>query len=373
MIPENAPALKGKKVVVGLSGGVDSAVAALLLRRAGAQVQGVFMKNWEDDDTAAACHDKQDLISAAAAAAALDIPLEVVNFAAEYRQKVFAPFLRELQRGRTPNPDVLCNSEIKFAAFHRYAAGIGAAAVATGHYARAAQTADGWQLRKAEDSAKDQTYFLHRLSAAQLAYSLFPLGGHHKADVREMARAAGLANWQRKDSTGLCFIGERDFNAFIARYLPDSPGGIEDDSGRALGRHSGLHFYTIGQRHGLGIGGARGGSGAWFVAAKEPQSNTLRVVRGERHPLLYKQQVAIENAHWIAGAPPPARWVYAARLRHRQEPASCTLSAVDGHTATIVFAEPQRAVAPGQYAVVYDGDSCLGGGVIAAAEPLPQH
>ena len=350
-------------VVVALSGGVDSSVAAWRLRQAGARVHAVFMKNWADDDEEAACHDKEDLISAAAAAEALSLPFDVVNFADEYRRRVFEPFLAELRRGRTPNPDVLCNSEIKFAAFHRFAAEQGAEAVATGHYARIAQAPEGWRLYKAEDSAKDQTYFLHRLRAAQLAYSLFPLGEHYKTEVRQMARAAALGNWQRKDSTGICFIGERDFDSFIARYLPPAPGEMQDESGRVIGEHRGLQFYTIGQRRGLGVGGA---GEAWFVAAKEPAHNVLRVVQGEHHPLLYARRVQVEDAQWIAGTPPPARWVYAARLRHRQPPASCTLAEVGGDTATIVFAEPQRAAAPGQFAVIYDGDLCLGGGVISA-------
>lgn len=375
MIPENTINVKGKTIVVALSGGVDSSVAALQLRQAGAQVQAVFMKNWADDDTEAACHDKADLIAAAAAAEAMSLPFEVVNFADEYRRQVFEPFLEELRRGRTPNPDVLCNSEIKFAAFHRFAADMGAEAVATGHYARSAKAPGGeseapeeWRLYKAEDSVKDQTYFLHRLSAAQLAYSLFPLGASYKAEVRQRARAAALGNWQRKDSTGICFIGERDFDSFIARYLPPAPGEMQDERGRVVGEHRGLQFYTIGQRRGLGVGGARGQSGeAWFVAAKEPRENVLRVVQGEHHPLLYARRVQVEHAHWIAGAPPPPQWVYAARLRHRQPPASCTLSEVGADTATIVFAEPQRAAAPGQFAVIYDGDLCLGGGVIAEA------
>ena len=369
MIPENEIKVKGRRVTVALSGGVDSAVAALQLVQAGARVRAVFMQNWRDGDDTAACHDKDDLIAAAAAAEALGLPFEVADFADAYRERVFAPFLEELRRGRTPNPDVLCNSEIKFAAFCDYAAAAGADAVATGHYARSAQPADaeGWNLYKAEDSAKDQTYFLHRLHRRQLAFALFPLGGRHKAQVRAAARRAGLGNWQRKDSTGICFIGERKFDDFIANYLPPAPGEMRDENDRLLGEHRGLQFYTIGQRRGLGIGG---GGAPWFVAAKEPQRNILRVVQGEGHPLLFTRRVQVENAHWIAGAPPPPRWVYAARLRHRQTPASCTLSAVSADAATIEFAEPQRASAPGQYAVIYDGDLCLGGGVIADAAPM---
>lgn len=361
MIPENTKNLKGRLIVVALSGGVDSAVTALLLAQAGARVHTVFMQNWQEGDETAACHDKDDLISAAAAAEALSLPFEVANFAATYRERVFAPFLQELQRGRTPNPDVLCNSEVKFAAFCDYAAATGAEAIATGHYARIAHDSEGWKLYKGEDSAKDQTYFLHRLQQRQLAVALFPLGGMHKAQVRQLARRAALGNWQRKDSTGICFIGARRFDAFIARFLPPAAGEMRDENDRVVGTHRGLQFYTIGQRRGLGIGGA---GAPWFVAAKEPQGNILRVVQGATHPLLYTQRVQVEDAHWIAGMP-RQHWVYAARLRHRQLPASCTLSAVSAHTATIEFAEPQWASAPGQYAVLYDGNVCLGGGVIS--------
>ncbi|MCH9757874.1 MAG: tRNA 2-thiouridine(34) synthase MnmA [Proteobacteria bacterium] len=362
MIPENkAKNLKNKQIVVGLSGGVDSAVAALLLQEAGAQVQAVFMKNWVDDDSEAGCHDKQDLIAAAAVAEALQLPFEVVNFAEHYRQQVFLPFLQELRDGRTPNPDVLCNSYIKFQAFHDYAKQQGAAAMASGHYARNGLNAEGWCLYKAEDSVKDQTYFLHRLNAEQLAYSIFPLGALYKTKVREKARAAGLFNWQRKDSTGICFIGERDFDSFIVRYLPETPGEMQDENGQVVGTHRGLQFYTIGQRRGLNLGGGA----PWFVASKNAPQNILQVVQGEHHSLLYRREVKITETHWIHGTPPPANLVYTARLRHRQQPATCTLTAIDATGATILFAEEQRAAAAGQYAVIYDGNLCLGGGVIA--------
>ena len=357
---------KKTPVAVALSGGVDSAIAAWLLKSAGAKVRTFFMKNWEDDDTEAGCHDKNDLTTAAAAADILGLDFEVLNFAAEYKAQVFTPFLADLRRGLTPNPDVLCNSEIKFGAFCRHAQKSGAAAVVTGHYARISQTAEGLRLLKGEDSTKDQSYFLHRLTAAQLALAVFPLGDKHKADVRETAKCIGLGNWDKKDSTGICFIGERPFAEFLRNYLPETPGAIQTPEGKTIGEHTGLPFYTIGQRRGLKIGGLSGNDGeAWFVIGKRADDNVLEVAPGENHPRLFADEVKIENAHWIAGKPPPTQWVYSARLRHRQSPASCTLAAADEKTAHLVFAEAQRAPAPGQYAVIYDGNTCLGGGVIA--------
>ena len=359
---------KWKKIslAVALSGGVDSAVAAWLLQSAGAKVRAFFMKNWQDDDTEAGCHDKNDLTAAAAAADVLGIDFDVINFASEYKERVFRPFLDDLRSGRTPNPDVLCNSEIKFGAFCHYAKKAGAVAVATGHYARIQQAATGWQLLKGEDSAKDQSYFLHRLTAAQLEMAVFPLGGWHKSDVREKAKQIGLSNWDRKDSTGICFIGERNFSDFLRHYLPDTPGAIQTPEGKVVGEHIGLPFYTIGQRRGLRIGGSSDSDDgdAWFVVGKRAAENVLEVVRGENHPRLFANEVRIENAHWLAGSPPPTKWVYSARLRHRQQPVGCTLTAADEKTAHIIFAEAQRAPAAGQYAVLYDGNVCLGGGVI---------
>ena len=377
-IPECAAAqlpaavFSGARVAVGLSGGVDSAVAALLLRRAGAQVRAVFMRNWRDDDESAACHDKADFHAAAAVADHLELELDVADFAREYRQRVFAPFLQSLREGKTPNPDVLCNAEIKFSAFRAAAEKNGADFIATGHYARIrrglgdASEADAAEkniaLLKGEDSAKDQSYFLHRLTRAQLARSLFPLGGMMKEEVRRLARQAGLPNWDRKDSTGICFIGERPFREFLARFIPPSPGPMRDaDSGQAVGTHQGLAFYTLGQRKGLGIGGA--GSG-WFVVGKNPADNALEVARDSAHPRLFSARVSAADARWIAEAPPKTNWVYSARLRHGQVPASCTLTRASMTEMDIAFAAPQRAPAPGQFAVVYDGNVCLGGGVI---------
>ena len=363
-----AAVVSGARVAVGLSGGVDSAVAAMLLQRAGARVSAVFMRNWRDDDEAAACHDKADFHSAAAVADALGVDLEVADFAREYRERVFTPFLQSLQAGDTPNPDVLCNAEIKFDAFRMLAEKNGADFVATGHYARVQrQTAPGAApenvaLLKGEDSAKDQSYFLHRLTRAQLARALFPLGGMMKADVRRLARDAGLPNWSRKDSTGICFIGERPFREFLQRFIPPTPGAMIDaDSGAQVGKHEGLAFYTLGQRKGLGVGGPGEG---WFVVGKKRAENVLEVARGGEHPRLYSAQVSAEDAHWIAEVPPKTHWVYSARLRHGQIPASCTLTRADDSGMDIAFAEPQRAPAPGQFAVVYDGNVCLGGGVI---------
>ena len=367
-----AAVASGARVTVGVSGGVDSAVAALLLQRAGAKVSGVFMRNWRDDDEAAACHDKADFHAAAAVADKLGMDLETADFAGEYRARVFAPFLESLRAGSTPNPDVLCNAEIKFDAFRRLAEKNGADFVATGHYARVRRgLGDASEppapekniaLLKGEDSAKDQSYFLHRLTRAQLARAVFPLGGMMKAEVRRLARAAGLPNWNRKDSAGICFIGERPFREFLARFIPPQPGPMIDaDSGKQVGVHDGLAFYTPGQRKGLGIGGPGGG---WFVAGKRPAENILEVVCGGEHPRLYSSRVSAGDAHWISGAPPKVNWVYAARLRHGQVPASCALIRADDSGMEIAFAEPQRAPAPGQFAVAYDGNVCLGGGVI---------
>ena len=370
-----AAVFSGARVTAGLSGGVDSAVAALLLQRAGARVSAVFMRNWRDDDEAAACHDKADFHAAAAVADALGIDLEVADFAAEYRQRVFAPFLQSLRAGATPNPDVLCNAEIKFDAFRRFAEKNGADFVATGHYARirrglgdaseSAAPEKNIALLKGEDSAKDQSYFLHRLTRPQLARAIFPLGGMMKTETRQLARAAGLPNWNRKDSVGICFIGERPFREFLGRFISPNPGPMVDaDSGKRVGTHDGLAFYTPGQRKGLGIGGPGGG---WFVAGKNPAENILEVVCGGDHSRLYSGRVLAGEAHWISGAAPKTNWVYASRLRHGQVPASCTLTEADDFGMEIIFAEPQRAPSPGQYAVVYDGNVCLGGGVIVSA------
>jgi len=399
-----------QRVVVGLSGGVDSAVSAYLLKQQGHEVVGIFMKNWEDDDRPAGsgadnseyCSSNVDFVDAAAVADVLGIEIEHVNFAAEYKDRVFAEFLREYGAGRTPNPDVLCNAEIKFKAFLDHAMRLGAEKIATGHYARVrlAPEADGrFQLLKGLDPAKDQSYFLHRLNQAQLSKTLFPVGELHKTEVRRMAAEIGLPNAKKKDSTGICFIGERPFREFLNRYLSHEPGPMRDEHGRELGRHVGLSFYTLGQRQGLGIGGknftgnpapnpagsnpaghladkASSGTGngtgsdglhaPWYVAHKDVATHTLHVVQGHDHPWLLSPWLEAQDLSWVAGhAPAPGR--LAAKTRYRQTDAPCTLALHGEAGLRLDFEAAQWAVTPGQSAVLYDGDVCLGGGVIARA------
>ncbi len=358
------------RVVVGLSGGVDSSVAALLLKRAGHEVTGLFMKNWEDDDSEEFCSSRQDLLDAAAVADVIGIDLEVVNFSAEYKDRVFADFLREYQAGRTPNPDVLCNSEIKFRAFLDHAVRLGAERIATGHYAQVREfvgtAGNEWQLLKAEDGTKDQSYFLYRLNQDQLAKTLFPVGHLYKRDVRKIAEEAGLPNHAKKDSTGICFIGERPFREFLSRYLPRSPGEIRQlDSNKLLGQHEGLMYYTVGQREGLGIGGVKGASEVpWYVVGKDMAENVLYVVQGHDHPALLKDGLTAGQLSWVAGRLPHTHWVYAAKTRYRQPDAACEVERVNDDTCEILFAAPQWAVTPGQSVVLYESRVCLGGGVI---------
>ena len=366
-----------QRIVVGLSGGVDSAVTAHLLKQQGHEVVGIFMKNWEDDDDSEYCSSNIDFVDAAAVADVIGIEIEHVNFAAEYRDRVFAEFLREYQAGRTPNPDVLCNAEIKFKAFLDHAFALGAESIATGHYARVRRNpATGlFELLKGLDPSKDQSYFLHRLTQAQLSRTLFPVGELHKSEVRRIAAEIGLPNAKKKDSTGICFIGERPFREFLNRYISHAPGPIVDDRGRKLGKHVGLSFYTLGQRQGLGIGGvkekgAQRGAGEhapWFVARKELATNTLRVVQGHDHPWLLSHGLSAQDASWIAGHP-PALGSCAAKTRYRQQDAACNVLAADGAAFSLRFADAQWAVTPGQSAVLYDGEVCLGGGVIAVVE-----
>jgi tRNA-specific 2-thiouridylase len=361
-------------VVVGLSGGVDSAVTAWLLKQQGHEVVGIFMKNWEDDDDSEYCSSNVDFVDAAAVADVLGIEIEHVNFAADYKDRVFAEFLREYQAGRTPNPDVLCNAEIKFKAFLDHAMRLGAEKIATGHYARVRfdEASQKHQLLKGLDPAKDQSYFLHRLNQAQLSKTLFPVGELQKTEVRRIADEIGLPNAKKKDSTGICFIGERPFREFLNRYIAHAPGPIRDDRDRTVGRHQGLSFYTLGQRQGLGIGGlkergARRGGGEhapWFVARKELADNVLRVVQGHDHPWLLSHRLEADDPSWVAGAP-PADGPFAAKTRYRQADAACGFAAGPGGRFALDFAEAQWAVTPGQSAVLYDGDVCLGGGVIA--------
>jgi len=380
-----------RRIVVGLSGGVDSAVTAWLLKQQGHVVVGIFMKNWEDDDDDAYCSSRQDFLDAAAVADVIGIEIEHVNFAADYKDRVFADFLREYSAGRTPNPDILCNAEIKFKAFLDHAIRLGADKIATGHYARVrgvsragdpldllqAQGDDGqFELLKGLDPAKDQSYFLHRLNQAQLARTLFPVGELLKTEVRRIALEIGLPNAKKKDSTGICFIGERPFRDFLNRYLAKEPGPIKNDKGQTIAEHVGLSFYTLGQRQGLGIGGLKakgaqrgGGDHApWFVARKDMATNTLWVVQGHDHPWLLSQQLAAGQASWVAGAA-PAPQALAAKTRYRQADAPCTLATVLGEDFALDFAQAQWAVTPGQSAVLYNGDVCLGGGIITASSP----
>ena len=388
-----------QRVVVGLSGGVDSAVTAWLLKQQGHEVVGIFMKNWEDDDRPAGsgddadkfCSSNIDFVDAAAVADVIGIEIEHVNFAADYKERVFAEFLREYSAGRTPNPDVLCNAEIKFKAFLDHAVRLGAEKIATGHYARVRESEGRFQLLKGLDATKDQSYFLHRLNQAQLSRTLFPVGELHKTEVRRIAADIGLPNAKKKDSTGICFIGERPFREFLNRYLSHTPGPMLDERGREVGRHVGLSFYTLGQRQGLGIGGVRelgqgmskdsGVHAPWYVAHKDLAHNTLHVVQGHGHPWLLSPWLDAADLSWVAGSAPPAG-ALAAKTRYRQVDAPCLYSPLVGQAEGLHldFSTPQWAVTPGQSAVLYDGDVCLGGGVISAAQvpavgaaqPVPQ-
>ncbi len=357
--------MKSSRVVVGMSGGVDSSVTALLLKEQGYEVIGLFMKNWEDDDDDEYCSTRQDFIDAAAAADVIGIDFEAVNFAAEYKDRVFAEFLREYSAGRTPNPDVLCNAEIKFKAFLDHAMKLGAEKIATGHYARVREVNGQFQLLKGLDGNKDQSYFLHRLSQAQLAKAMFPVGDLPKPEVRRIAERAGLPNHAKKDSTGICFIGERPFREFLERYLPRKPGAMITAEGKVIGEHQGLMYYTIGQRQGLGIGGKKDSDGTpWFVADKHLDRNELVVVQGHDHPLLLKRELKADDASWIAGSAPAVDLAAGAKTRYRQADAACAFNGVQGGAFALQFEEPQWAITPGQSAVVYQGEVCLGGGVI---------
>ena len=356
------------KIVVGISGGVDSAVAALLLKRAGHEVTGLFMKNWEEDDSTGHCGAEEDLKTARAVCNHLAIPLRTVNFATEYWDRVFSYFLSEYRAGRTPNPDVLCNKEIKFKAFLDHALTLGADKIATGHYARVASDAGRYRLLKARDANKDQSYFLYLLGQEALAHTLFPVGDFAKTEVRHLALEAGLPNHDRHDSTGICFIGERDFKSFLARYLPAQSGEMRTLAGTLKGKHDGVMYYTIGQRHGLGIGG---GGEAWYVVAKDIARNILYVEQGEHHPALYSEALIAGQLHWIVGDPPSWPRKLRAKTRYRQPDQDCVVE-VHGEGLRVVFDQPQRAVTPGQSVVFYDGEECLGGGIIEEAIPAAQ-
>ena len=358
--------MKDECIIVGMSGGVDSSVAALRLLEAGHEVQGLFMSNWAEDEEGY-CQAAEDFHDARAVCELLDIPLHRADFSREYRERVFAAFLDGYRSGVTPNPDVLCNREIKFGSFLQHALRLGADLIATGHYAR---TDGHGRLLRAVDAGKDQTYFLHAVSRDALRRTLFPLGALLKREVRAIAKANGLANHDRKDSTGICFIGERPFAEFLGRYLDDQSGAIEDPAGRRLGRHQGLSRYTLGQRQGLRVGGVAGaGDAPWYVAGKDPERNVLLVVQGHDHPGLFSDRLTAMAPHWIEGEPPGLPLACTARTRHRQPDQPCRVEAAGDGRLAVRFDSPQRALTPGQFVVFYAGDLCLGGATIEQVAP----
>ena len=352
------------KIIVGMSGGVDSSVAALLLIEQGYQVEGLFMKNWEEDDDADYCAAAEDLADAQAVCDKLDIPLHSVNFASEYWDRVFSHFLHEYRAGRTPNPDILCNREIKFHAFLDHARTLGADRIATGHYARTRIDGTRTRLLRGIDDSKDQSYFLHALDESQLAQALFPLGELPKNQVRDIAREHGLVTHDKKDSTGICFIGERRFDTFLQRYIPAQPGLIQSASGETLGEHRGLMYYTLGQRRGIGIGGRQHADETpWYVVDKDLENNILIVAQGQHHPRLYHNTLETSHIHWING-PDSAVQTCTAKIRYRQADQPCTIESPSADRHIVRFAQPQRAITPGQSIVCYQDEVCLGGGVI---------
>jgi len=358
-------------IIVGISGGVDSSVTALLLQQQGYDVRAIFMKNWEGDDTDEHCSAEEDLADARAVCEHLQIPLQGVNFSDQYWDRVFAYFLQEYSAGRTPNPDVLCNKEIKFRAFLDYALAQGAEHIATGHYARSELRDGEYHLLRAADTGKDQTYFLYTLKQEQLARALFPVGGLSKTQVRDIAAQHRLITYNKKDSTGICFIGERDFKHFLQRYLPAQPGAIQTPEGDIIGRHDGLMYYTRGQRQGLNIGGLAGfGPEPWYVADKDLANNILIAVQGHDHPLLLGHWLEAEQLEWVSSTPPSLPLHCTAKTRYRQQDAACTLTTANDGRVHVQFDDPQWAITLGQSVVFYQNDSCLGGGVIAATEKL---
>ena len=364
------PIEPGERVVVGLSGGVDSAVTAAVLRHAGATVEPVFMKNWEEDDREGECSASDDLAEAEAVCAHLGLHLRTVNFSTEYWDRVFEPFLAAAAAGRTPNPDVWCNREIKFGELFRYADDLGVSRIATGHYARIVERGGRFRLLKGRDRTKDQSYFLYRVGQDSLARALFPLGDRTKSEVRAMAKGATLPNHARPDSTGICFIGERPFREFLARWIPPSPGPVETVDGERIGTHSGLAYHTFGQRRGLGIGGRRGGSGEpWYVAGKDLTRNVLVVAQGAAHPRLATPVLTAGSASWIAGEPPPFPLDCEAVTRYRGSGSTSRVTPFGKGRLRVELDPPQWGVAPGQSVVLYAGEECLGGAIIEEAVP----
>ncbi|MBP1475688.1 tRNA 2-thiouridine(34) synthase MnmA [Frateuria sp. MAH-13] len=356
------------KVMLGVSGGVDSSVAALLLQQAGHEVEGLFMQNWEEDDRDGPCTADADRKDALAVCGRLGIPFHARNFAGEYWDSVFEHFLAEYRAGRTPNPDVLCNREIKFKTFLDEARSLGAGKIATGHYARVDERDGQYRLLRAVDAGKDQTYFLHALGQQQLAATLFPVGEIEKSQVRELARAAALPTHAKKDSTGICFIGERDFRSFLAQYIPARPGEMRTPEGTLVGEHQGTMYYTLGQRNGLGIGGRQGmGPEPWYVVGKDVAANVLYVAQGGENRWLQSKKLRAETPSWVTGTAPAASFRCSARTRYRQADQACEVR-VSRAGLEVYFDEPQRAVTPGQSVVFYDGEACLGGAVIAATD-----
>ena len=354
-----------KHVIVGMSGGVDSSVAAYLLLQQGYKVEGLFMKNWEEDDGTEYCTAIEDLKDAQSICDQLDIPLHTANFAAEYWDNVFEHFIAEYKAGRTPNPDILCNKEIKFKAFLDYAVELGADYIATGHYAQRSEDSGVAKLIKGVDNNKDQTYFLHAVSGKQIAKTLFPVGALEKPEVRKIAEKLEFINHDKKDSTGICFIGERRFNDFLERFIPAQPGEIITDEGEIIGKHRGLMFYTLGQRQGIGIGGLSDRSESpWYVVGKDLDNNQLVVAQGNNHPMLFSQTLYCSKIEWVSGYAPEFPYTCLAKTRYRQADQECILKKTDESTFEVEFSDKQRAVTPGQYVVFYDGNCCLGGGVI---------
>lgn len=347
-----------------MSGGVDSSVTAALLIEQGYQVEGLFMKNWDEDDGTEYCTAKEDLADAQAVADKLNIHLHKANFASEYWDNVFEHFLEEYKAGRTPNPDILCNREIKFKAFLDYALSLGADYIATGHYCRTHKVEGRAKLLRGLDTNKDQSYFLHAVGHEQLAHTLFPVGEYEKPAVREIAEKYDLATAKKKDSTGICFIGERRFADFLKQYLPAQPGKIVTEDGEVLGDHQGLMYYTIGQRQGLGIGGTKHGEAPWFVAKKDLASNELVVVQGTEHPSLFTNHMIVSKIYWVDEKTPELPLTLSCKHRYRQPDQECTISQIAPDQYQIDFTQPQRAITAGQSAVFYDGEVCLGGGVI---------